>query len=220
MDLIVNHYDKSYVGNIRCEVEFQQVGMQPGTKFTSFFALIGSYQRVIEKYDYLLLLDDDIYIEEDQITHLFETAERNSLALAQASLTPDSHCAHPICRNPGTKGLRFVNAAEIMMPIVSRKALEVGGHLFAQTISGWGLDVAMGKLLAGRFSGRAAIIDSVIARHTKTIDTQNGAFYRMLYRANIYPEIELAHMQKMYKAGREIYEIGKLPSSSEPKGVA
>ncbi|MBI5839227.1 MAG: DUF707 domain-containing protein [Chloroflexi bacterium] len=206
-DLIVNHYDDTYVGKIPCEIEFQQVGLLPGTKFTFFSTLLTNWPHYLSGYDYVFLLDDDILISEAEITNLFTIALDHSLDLAQASLSPDSYCAHPVFKNPGTTGLRYVNAVEIMMPILSKRALKTGGHIFSQTISGWGLDVALGQLVMDQLKGKAAVIDDVVAKHIKPIDVDNGSFYRMLHNSLIYPEIELTHLQKIYGVGKSFYEM-------------
>jgi len=207
-DLIVNHYDATHVGQISCDIEFQQTGAVPGTKFTSFFTLLTKWPEVANAYDYILLLDDDIVVAEDGLEHMFDAAATHSLDLAQASLTADSPCAHPICRNPGTTGVRKVNTVEIMMPILSSRALKIGSHLFGQTVSGWGLDMVFGKLVEERLGGAAAILDSVAATHTRQIDPKKGAFYTMLHDANIYSEVELTHLQRLYGTGREISLAG------------
>lgn len=209
-DLIVNHYDETYASRIPCELEFIQTGVQPGTKFTAISRMIENWPRVLQTYDYLLLLDDDIVFPEGDVSELFRIAEFRSLHLAQASLSQDSFCAHPVIFNRGGEGIRLVNAVEIMMPVLSRRALFAAAHLFTQTISGWGLDMALGKLVSEDLGGKVAIIDAVVAEHSKEIDTETGSFYTMLHRAMIYPEIELAHLSKLYRTGMEVVELSRL----------
>jgi len=206
-DLIVNHYDWSHVGQLPCDVEFQQVGKLPGTKFTSFSVLLRTWPNLIADYDYVLLLDDDIYLEERDITSLFEQAQNNRLDLVQASLSADSHGSHDVFFTKGTGGLRFTNGVEIMMPVISRRALDVGGHLFGETISGWGLDLALAKLVFNRLHGKAAIADAIVARHTKKIDLNSGAYYRMLKREHIFPLLEYRHLQQKYRTDKVFVEI-------------
>ncbi len=205
--LIVSHYDATYVGNIPCDVEFRQVGSVQGTKFSSFDALLTTWPSMISEYEYLLLLDGDVVIDERDISHLFEVARKYSLDLAQASLSSNSYCSFPVFRNAPGAELRFVNAVEIMMPVISQRALRLGKHLFGQTISGWGLDVVLGHLVRATLKGRAAVIDSITAEHLKPIDTEEGSFYKMLHGALIYPEIELTHLQRLYRVVVEMGEI-------------
>jgi len=204
-DLLVNHYDHTHLGNIPCDVEFKQSSNQPGTKSTGFHALLENWPQIIESYEYVLLLDDDIFMEEKDISRLFQIADENKLHLAQASLSSNSICAHTIFRNSGKPGIRYVTGVEIMMPVLSRHAIKMGRQLFAQAISGWGVDFVLGKLVG--LAGKAAVIDDVIASHTKPINVENGAFYRMLHQAYIYPEIELTNLQRIYGVERSFYHV-------------
>lgn len=207
-DLIVNHYEADFLGKINCDVEFMQAGILPGTKFTSFSAILAKWSHLISGYDYILLLDDDVVLTEADITKLFETAGENSLDLAQASLSLDSYCHHPIFFNsPDAFGLRYVNAVEIMMPVISRRALKAGAHLFGQTISGWGLDLALGDIVWNQLGGKAAVIDDIVARHKKPIDIPNGRLYKMLREQKIEPYSELLRLKRIYGFVDRFYQI-------------
>ncbi len=206
-DFIVNHYDDTYVGKISCDAEFRQVGLLPGTKFTFFYTLLTKWPQFVSNYEYVLLLDDDIVLDETDITKLFTISQSHTLDLAQASLSSDSYGAHPVFRCSGSRGLRYVNAVEIMMPILSQRAIRIGTHLFNQTISGWGLDVALGSLVKEQANGRAAVIDDIVATHKRPIDVEKGAFYTMLHDSLIYPEIELTHLQKLYDVHTTFFEL-------------
>lgn len=96
-DLIINHYDSTYVGKIPCDVEFHQTGRLPGTKFTAFHSLLTEYAHILEPYEYILLLDDDIQFPEGGIERLFDIVHQHGWEMAQASLSPDSYCPHPVC---------------------------------------------------------------------------------------------------------------------------
>ncbi len=199
-DLIVNHYDPTYRGRIACQVELAQQGSLPGTKFTAVDAILADWPGLLERYDYLFLLDDDIELTEADISALFATATRHGLDLTQPSLSPDSYGCHPVFRTTGRSGLRAVNGVEIMMPVVSRRALHLGRALFGQTISGWGLDVALAKLVGSRLGGHAAVVDEIVVRHSKPIDLTGGAYYRMLSQANIFPLLEYRLLRRLYDA--------------------
>jgi len=79
-DLLVNHYDRTYLNRISCNVEFIQSGVHPGTKFTSFNQLLTNWPTLIDSYRYLLLLDDDIIMTEEDISLLFAIADEEGEA--------------------------------------------------------------------------------------------------------------------------------------------
>jgi hypothetical protein len=179
-----------------------------GTKFTAMCQLINQRPALLASYDYILLLDDDIEIAQEGITRLFEVGTEHGLDLLQASLSPDSSCSHDVFLTRGRPGLRPVSAVEIMMPVLSRRALAIAGHLFCQSVSGWGIDVVMAKLVREQ-GGRSAVVDEIVARHTKPIDTTNGSYYRMLLGASIQADLELRHLQALYDAPFEFVECAE-----------
>ncbi|WP_089729148.1 DUF707 domain-containing protein [Candidatus Thiosymbion oneisti] len=206
-DLIVNHYDATHVGQLPCQIEFQQQGRLPGTKFTAVHGLLQGWPDILKAYAYVLLLDDDLHIQESEIGELFAIAEEKDLDLAQPSLASDSPGRHPVFFTRGRRGVRYVNGVEIMMPLISRRALEAGAHLFGETVSGWGLDIALSKIVKEQLNGKAAVVDQIVARHTKPIDLEGGAFYEMLRQQNIFPLLEYRHLQQTYAADAGFHEV-------------
>ncbi len=196
-DLFINHYDSSFVGRIPCEVEFHQTGAIPGTKFTSFFAVLENHREMIEPYEYILLVDDDILFDPGDIDRLFEIVSRHGWEMAQASLSQDSHGSFAVFKNKEAGGWRSVNGVEIMMPVYSRRILDIVHDLIGLSISGWGFDAALSMVALER-GFKSMVIDDIIARHTQPINADIGKYYQMLHQANIYPEIEFTHLQKEY----------------------
>lgn len=200
--LIANFYDGSYNQPIDADVVLAQ---NRGTKFAAAYRLLDDHPAFFEAYDYVLFLDDDVLIQEDDITRLFILADTLALQLAQPAVAPGSANTWPVLlRRQNTVG-RHVNAVEIMMPMISREALALGCHLFAHSISGWGLDFALGDLVNQAFGPRrVAVIDAVSAFHAKAIDVTHGAYYRMLRDYGISALIEERLMNLLYGASGPI----------------
>ncbi len=196
-DLLINHYDSTYLGKIPCEVEFSQAGTLPGTKFTSFSELLNKLTQLLEPYHYVLLLDDDVVFQNGDIDRLFSIIQNQGWELAQPSLSSDSFCSYPVFGNPGKSGWRQVNGVEIMMPVFSTRILGSIQQLIGESISGWGFDAAL-SILAARLGFRAIVVDDIVAQHSVAINADTGPYYQMLHQAQIYPEIELTHLQKKY----------------------
>ncbi|MBN2678478.1 MAG: DUF707 domain-containing protein [Anaerolineaceae bacterium] len=203
-DLLINHYDPTHTRKIPCDVEFHQVGDLPGTKFTSFYQILKNSPQILEPYEYILLLDDDILIEPGDLTRLFDTVRQHGWELAQPSLSADSQCSYQVFHNPGKGGWRQVNGVEIMMPVISNRILADVKDLFAQSISGWGIDPAL-SMVAARCGYQAVVLDDIIASHTKPSNADTGGYYQMLHQAGIYPEIEYSHLQKKYGYNKPLF---------------
>lgn len=205
--LLVNHYDSTYAGKLPCDVEFHQSGALPGTKFTSFNSLLEKYPHILEPYEYILLLDDDVYLENNDISRLFSAAQQHGWEMAQSSLSADSFCSFPVFFNPSKNGWRQVNGVEVMMPVYSARILGKIKELIVQSISGWGFDAAL-SVVAAEHGFSAAVVDDVIARHTRLVNADIGQYYQMLHHAQIYPEIEFTHLQKKFGFTKPLfYEI-------------
>ncbi len=206
-DLIINHYDSTYVGKIPCDVEFRQTGASPGTKFTAFYSLLTEYPHILEPYEYILLLDDDIQFPEGGIERLFEIVQQHGWEMAQASLSPESYGSYRVFLNPGRGGWRRVNGVEIMMPVYARRILRWVKEVFAQSVSGWGADAAL-AVIAMREGWRAYVVDEVVARHLKPIRGDVGAYYQMLRRHGVDHEKEFEALQRKYGFSEPLfYEI-------------
>ncbi len=193
-DLIVNKYQEVDVAGFKPDIEILQNG---STKSIGFHNFITQYPDIIDNYDYILLLDDDVQATEDDITAIFTTASAHSLHLAQPSLTQDSVFSWPVFFKKGS-GVRRVNMVEIMMPLLSKSALAIMKPLFEYSVSGWGVDFVGSHLVREKLGECVGVIDDVSVKHAKQILIEDSAFYTMLYDAQICPIIELRMMKKIF----------------------
>lgn len=202
--LIANCYDDTYLQTIAADLILSQ---NQGTKFAAVYRILEDAPGFFDAYDYVLFLDDDLLVTEDAITQLFMIAQSQDLKLAQPSLAPESaHTWSVLLARPNSI-MRTLNTVEVMMPLVSRDALRLGSYLFARSISGWGLDFALGDLVNRWLgSGRIAVIDAVSFLHAKPIDVVQGAYYQMLRENQLSPLVEERVMGLLYGAKGPIQE--------------
>jgi hypothetical protein len=202
--LIANFYDDTFNRTIDADMVLSQ---NQGTKFAAVYRILEDAPGFFDAYDYVLFLDDDILVTEDAITRLFMIAQSQDLKLAQPSVAPGSAHTWSVLLTRPDSVMRTLNTVEVMMPLVSRDALRLGGHLFARSISGWGLDFALGDLVNRHLgSGRIAVIDAVSFLHAKTIDVVQGAYYHMLRENQLSPLVEERVMGLLYGAKGPIQE--------------
>ncbi len=202
--LIANFYDDSYQQAIDADMVLSQ---NLGTKFTAIHRILEDDPGFFDAYDYVLFLDDDILVTEDALTQLFEIAQSQNLKLAQPSVAPESAQTWSVLLTQPESVMRTLNTVEIMMPLVSRDALRLGSYLFAHSVSGWGLDFALGDLVSRQFGpGRIAVIDKMSFLHAKTIDVVQGAYYQMLHDNQLSPLVEERVMGLLYGAKGPIQE--------------
>lgn len=202
--LIVNCYDETHRQTTDADMVLAQ---SHGTKFSAIYRILEETPTLFDAYDYVFFLDDDILATEDAITQLFTLVQSRNLKLAQPSVTPGSAHTWSVLLTQSDSVLRTLNTVEIMMPLLSRDALKLGGYLFSHSISGWGLDFALGDLVTRWFGpGRIAVIDAVSFLHAKTIDVVQGAYYQMLRENQLSPLVEERVMGLLYGAKGPIQE--------------
>jgi hypothetical protein len=199
-DLMVNYYDAAgFQAGLGDYAVFQK-----GTKFTAMWMLWQRFRSVLLDYDHVLFLDDDVETTCADLNKMFEMCRKHQLDLAQMSLSKASFTSwSALFSRPGITGPRSISAVEIMMPVFSRKALNLVSPSFGQSISGFGLDLVWGKLVS-QAGGRIAILDEVQATHARPVDQAGGAYYSYLRRHMINAKAELWQLLKDYDADRNL----------------
>ena len=199
-DLLMNYYDakgmRPWLGDY--------VVFQKGTKFTAMKLLTDRFQSILGLYEHVLFIDDDVSTTVGDLIALFAACRCHSLDLAQMALSPGSSCNWPhLFARPDRKGPREVSAVEIMMPVLSRRALAWIAPTLGKSVSGFGLDLIWGRLVSGN-GGKIAVLDDISATHTRPVDQADGAFYRYLRQHGINAKAELWMLLKRYGAHRDL----------------
>lgn len=188
-DLMLNYYASPPAGAPQRAADY--VVMQNGTKATAIDTLLKTAPELLLRYDYVLFLDDDVEIGAEAVEELFRIMRAEGLDCAQPALTEDSFSHYTLLKAQPGGGVRRLNAVEIMMPALSRRALETCGWVFGETISGYGVDLLLGPQVRRHFGETVAVVDAVAARHAGRPDLESGTFYSFLARHDISAIIEL-----------------------------
>jgi hypothetical protein len=202
-DLLVNYYDARGF-----RPGFGDMAMfQKGTKFTAMWMFWHRYRSCLSPYEHVLFLDDDVSVGVDELNSLFKACRTHGLDLAQMTLTPQSSCNWPqLFARQGQDGPRDVSAVEIMMPVVSRRALDWIAPTFGASVSGFGLDLAWGRIVRDR-GGRVAVLDDVRATHERPVDQSGGSYYSYLRRHGINAKAELWTTIQAHGADRDVLSL-------------
>lgn len=201
-DLFLN----CYAGNFEESGVAEYVCLQPGTKFTGMFNCWLQYESILDRYDYVFFIDDDLVFLFDDVSRFFSLMKAYGLDFAQPSLSPNSQCAWQVFYNVRQGGVRKTNGVEIMMPALSRRAVELLIPYFSYSVSGFGLDLLMAKL-AARSGLSVGVIDDIVVRHEKKIDQSGGAYYEFLRSKGINSKYELWRMIKVFGLERVLHEV-------------
>ncbi len=141
---------------------------QRGMKYDVIARQLRERPELVERYDYLVLADDDVEISVETINRLFEIAEQEGLEVCQPGMTANSYFSFIHHLQSPSFRLRYTPYVEVMFPCLSRAALKRVLPYFEDSPSGMGLDLVWARLEAdNRF--RAAVIDSLAMRHTRPL---------------------------------------------------
>jgi hypothetical protein len=198
-DLLANWYDFSGLDLSLGDITVAQ----RGTKFTAVSALLKHHPELFEPYERILFLDDDQSFAFGDINRLFTLSRDHKLSLFQPALTERSYCVWPIIKRSSTEPVRLSNTVEIMMPGMTVSLLNTLAPLFDQTISGFGLDFAMGAE-ARKLGLQTGIIYDVRADHLSPISESAGAYYTYMRANGIHPKLELWRLLQKRNLEREI----------------
>ena len=210
-DLMVNYYDASgFRPGLGDYVIFQK-----GTKFSAMWALWRLCPDILLRYDHVLFLDDHVSVDCGRLNQLFRLCREHNLALSQMSLTPESSCNWEELYHQSGGEMRDVSAVEIMMPVFSRAALAHLAPTFAESVSGFGLDLVWGDLTR-RAGGRVAVVDAVQATHARPVDQTGGAYYSYLRANGINAKAELWALLTDYGVSRDVVSIKASISEETP----
>jgi hypothetical protein len=203
-DVLVNYFE----GGFSVPADAEYIFQQKGTKATAIEKLLTFHRDLLLGYEAVLFLDDDVVISEQQIDRLFELRATHGLDLLQPCLSARSSCFFPYIKQPlAGAGLRQFTAVEIMMPVVSRRVLEVLGGTFGECISGWGVDLLLSQRVRDTFGETIGLAADIQCEHLRPTDPAGGAFYTFLASNGIVPAAEMGRLVMLYGINDKINAI-------------
>lgn len=168
-DLLVARYDGE--PSPRCDAGISEVYI-PGPKVAGWRALFERRSDLIQNYDRIALIDDDIDTDASSLTRCFELGERFGLAVWQPSLSWNSYATYAATLHNPVFAVRFVNCIEMMCPFFTVQALTDVVPIFALGLES-GIDLVWCSLSDGD-PKRHAILDAVTVRHTRPVGVEKA----------------------------------------------
>jgi hypothetical protein len=156
-DVALNDYSGRGEGMDGAEWQFQETGHK-------WEIAARNLLKIPVAYEFYAFFDNDIEISLLELNLLFDVGESFGFELFQCSLTEDSITAYPHLKNRADSLVRRTNFVEIMMPVFSHEGLIKCVHTFADSESGWGLDVVWPMYVKDM-----GLVDMIQARHAGQI---------------------------------------------------
>jgi len=158
-DLWVVYYGDSEDNTYVDEADFYARGR--GTKFQNLYGVYERCGAAVSQYDAVMVLDDDILIDANGLTRLFEIRREHNLWIVQPAFRLAGKVSWDITRLAPATRLRYTNFIEMTCPLFRRDKLDVFMAEFDPQLSGYGEDWWFLHLLGPELESRLAVADEV-----------------------------------------------------------
>lgn len=159
-DLCVVYYgDRPEAPELQSRADFFY--KRKGSKFQNLYWMCGEHPGLIEDYDAVFVLDDDIVIDGSGIEDLFHIRRSLDLWMLQPAFWPSGRISHRITRVRPTRRLRFTSFVEVACPLVRTDKLLAFFQVYDRRLVGWGVDYWLSLFLDDGSGRRIAIVDEV-----------------------------------------------------------
>ena len=132
-----------------------------GGKFPNLHHLYQVWPHLLDHYDAIMVMDDDILIDAEAISRLFELRERFDLWVLQPAFDATGKISHPITRAQPDFLLRYVNFVEVTCPLFKKEKLDDFMKVYDPVLLSWGVDWWYMHILGPELAGKVAIIDDI-----------------------------------------------------------
>jgi hypothetical protein len=133
-----------------------------GAKFPNFYHVYQNWRDILDHYQAIMVMDDDIIIDATAISRLFELRDQFDLWLLQPAFDSNGKISHPITKAKPGLLLRYVNFVEVTCPLFKKEKLDRFMSVYDPALVGWGIDWWFLHELGPDLAGKVAIIDEVI----------------------------------------------------------
>jgi len=182
--------------------------MRKGGKLPNLYYLYQQHKDILDNYDAIFVLDDDILIDCNQINRLFEIREQFDLWLLQPAFHPAGKISHPITKVAPSSFLRYTNFVEVACPLFRKDKLDKFMEVYDPVLVGWGADLWFSHLL-GEKPGKIAIVDAISCINPHDSTKEGGREIDQLEEKNIRIKnwVEIKKLHNIQFNGEE----GKFP---------
>jgi hypothetical protein len=167
----------------------------PGGKFQGVKALLETYPRLIEEYDYFWMLEEDLYIPYSSISKIRNLLAEFKFPLSAPGLLQTSVFTWPLTLQNERFLFRGAEFVDQMAPIMSRAFLKLCIPHFGQSFSGFGYEWLWSKFLRD-MNSYAAVLDSAPIEHSRPLN--RGTLYRNRPQTNPEPVEEMKTFLEQY----------------------
>ena len=145
------------------------------SKFEGLSDFIDNNTDLINKYDFVWFVDDDLWMHPKDVERYFEICRSNQFILSQPSLMRGSFFHWRITLQRKFSRFRKVDFVEIMAPCFRVKDFHLFASTFKENTSGMGLEWLWRKIGQENKRDFFAIVDEVSMLHTREVGSAGSA---------------------------------------------
>ncbi len=132
-----------------------------GGKFPALHYAYQHWRKILDQYQAILVMDDDIIIDASAISRLFEIHEKYDLWLLQPTFDPKGKISHNITKTNPDTFMRYTNFVEMTCPLFRKDKLDEFMKVYDPVLVGWGTDLWFMEVLGPDAEGKVAVVDEI-----------------------------------------------------------
>ena len=167
IDFLISRYDES--PTIDFDTKFSKYQQKDtGSKFGSIKRAYEDNKQLFNKYDFVWILDDDLYIPISSLINVHNFSKKRICHLFQPALDISSFASWPITVQNKKFEFRVTDFVEIMAPVISMELFNIVVDKFDENFTGSGFEWYWQDVLA-KNDEYACILDNAPIFHTRQI---------------------------------------------------
>ena len=188
-----------------------ELSVDKGTKWDSIYRYLIANPELLDRYKYIMFMDDDLLITTHALNRFFEICEQHDLMVAQPSIHISGYSNFPVLTQlPGIQ-LRYATFIECMAPAIRTDYLKAFLPHLKRTVTGWGIDHVW-TMIMDNPAYKSAIIDEISMVHTRP-HTATSKVYKDFAKMGITPKAEMRKFLTPYQGlPRGMFIYGGLSS--------
>lgn len=133
-----------------------------GGKFPALHYVYQHWKDILDNYQAIFIMDDDIIIDASAISRLFKIRKKYDLWLLQPAFTKKGKYTHKVTVVNPTTFLRYTNFVEVTCPLFKKEKLDEFMKVYDPILIGWGVDWWFMDVLGRNLQGKVAVIDDIV----------------------------------------------------------
>lgn len=134
-----------------------------GGKFPNLHYVYKNHREILDRYDAVIVADDDLRFGGSSISRLFEIRRRFDLWVCQPGFSTRGKVSHrSITRAQPFSFLRYTNFVEVTCPLLRKDKLDEFMEVYDPVLVGWGIGWWIVDHLGPDLENKVAVVDVVV----------------------------------------------------------